>query len=75
MGDISVSRHKSNEKHVAFKDPLPNYKKGTLSKSGKNNVSHTNTSYDYVIDHISESDSYANVITIKNKLKCNVTTR
>lgn len=75
-GGIIVEGHKTNDKHGAFKYPLPNYEKGESSSSNKG--SKVNYVYDNVINHLSTSNSQVNVIKFKEKQEnalVNVTTR
>lgn len=65
-----VDSHKTNESHLAFKTPLPNYDKGESSQlendKGKDKVNYTYT-YDDVVNVIivneNQSSEPINVIT------------
>lgn len=69
-GTITVDSHKTNESHLAFKTPLPNYDKGEPSQlkddKGKAKVNYTYT-YDDVVNVIIVKDNPSsepiNVIT------------
>lgn len=75
-GDITVDGHKTNDDHVAFRNPLLNYDKGASSSSNKKGP-HINHVYNNIINHISAYGNHINVIKIKDKqeqVPVNVTT-